>query len=647
MINTLSNIYKQQGNEIIDKLFNDHLIVSEQIDGSRFLFQKLPDNTIIYYKKDGEQINYIDRTLMKFYENAITFIENMPIAIKVNLPDYWTFGFQYFPSAAPINIVYDRMPKNHLILTDISIRNEVGRTTKVIHDAKVLRDWAAKIDVEQPPIIFNGRLSDFQKSQLKRFLETPDEDLIQLFKTQSFTRYIISILNPKLMNSALMNDLDKPIEGINFKFIGSNKSEVVNAKVIDPIFFNSAKEVKETPRKANDMYQIVMLDIVEFFEEQDIDKILLTNTSPEERYVELISSIFNDYVNKNGHKYFGIDFESPDFSKRPEFDVNLEFIKNPRTRELIQNEYLRNLFKILLSSFRKYRKHPTDILTQTIIDSINSIINKIENKIMDSEQKFDSAVDFQTFLSKSHIKESASEFEQEIFEGLNLHSKEQGLKKVNIFVGRFQPFTLGHAKVFETLHKENKLPVVVLIVRSGKRADEKAPFDEDTQMRLFAAMQKEYKFLEAIYIINNASIDSIFNQLRPAYEPVLWGTGTDRYNSYNRMISRYKEELNALDEFEPYEIKRGDEDISATKVRNALKIGDKDTFKRMVPKSIHKFFDELKYIIEQISEGDALTFDEFIKNENLNESVENKTERFKHIYKSENKLNEDEQSKEI
>ena len=261
---------------------------------------------------------------------------------------------------------------------------------------------------------------------------------------------------------------------------------------------------------------------------------------------------------------------------------------------------------------------------------------------MDSEQKFDSAVDFQTFLSKSHIKESASEFEQEIFEGLNLHSKEQGLKKVNIFVGRFQPFTLGHAKVFETLHKENKLPVVVLIVRSGKRADEKAPFDEDTQMRLFAAMQKEYKFLEAIYIINNASIDSIFNQLRPAYEPVLWGTGTDRYNSYNRMISRYKEELNALDEFEPYEIKRGDEDISATKVRNALKIGDKDTFKRMVPKSIHKFFDELKYIIEQVSESDALTFNDFIKSNNLNESVENKTERFKHIYKSENKLNEDE-----
>ena len=205
MINTLSNIYKQQGNEIIDKIFNDHLIVSEQIDGSRFLFQKLPDNTIVYYKKDGEQINYIDRTLMKFYENAITFIENMPIAIKVNLPDYWTFGFQYFPSSAPINIVYDRMPKNHLILTDISIRNEVGRTTKVIHDAKVLRDWAAKIDVEQPPIIFNGRLSDFQKSQLKRFLETPDEDLIQLFKTQSFTRYIISILNPKLTSSALVS----------------------------------------------------------------------------------------------------------------------------------------------------------------------------------------------------------------------------------------------------------------------------------------------------------------------------------------------------------------------------------------------------------------------------------------------------------
>jgi nicotinic acid mononucleotide adenylyltransferase len=641
MINTLTNIYKEQGKEFIERLFNSHIIVCEQIDGSRFLFQKLPDNNLIFYKRDNEQINYIDRTLMKFYENAIAYVEGLPIATKANLPDNWTFGFQYFPSSAPINITYDRMPKNRLILTDISIRNEAGRIVKVIHDPKVLRDWATKLDVEQPPIIFNGKLSDYQQQQLKQFLDTPDEDLYQLFKTTSFTRYIISILNPALTRSTLMNDLEKSIEGIIFKFINPGKTELVSARLVDPMFYYTSKSIPEKPRKSNDMYQIVMLDIVEFFEQINIDEVLLTDGTPEERYVQLISMIFNDYVAKNGHRYFGIDFESPDFSKRQEFDVNLDFIKDARTRELIQNDHLRNLFKIMLSSFRKFRKNPTDILTQTIIDSINSIITKIDNKIMDNEKKFDNVLDFENFLKKTHIQEANSEFEQEIFEGLNLYTTKQGKKKVNIFVGRFQPFTLGHAKVFETLYKENKLPVVVLIVRSGKRPDERAPFDEDTQMMMFGAMQKEYKFLEGIFITSNAAIDSIFNQLRPAYEPVLWGTGTDRYSSYSKQIKRYREELNALDELEAFEIKRGDEDISATKVRNALKIGDNDTFKKMVPKSLHRYFKELKYVVEQLSEKTALTFTEFIKTDKINESVEQPTEeRFTHIFKPENKTEE-------
>jgi cytidyltransferase-like protein len=351
--------------------------------------------------------------------------------------------------------------------------------------------------------------------------------------------------------------------------------------------------------------------------------------------------LFNEYVAKNGHRYFGIDFESPDFSKRQEFDINVDFVKDARTRELIMNDHLRNLYKIMLSSFRKLRKHPTDILTQTIIDSINSIITKIEFKINETEKSFDNVLDFQSFLKKTHIQESNSEFEQEIFEGLNLYTTVQGKKKVNIFVGRFQPFTLGHAKVFETLHKENKLPVVVLIVRSGKKPDAKAPFDEDTQMRLFAAMTKEYKFLEAIFVTTNAAIDSIFNELRPAYEPVLWGTGTDRYNSYSKQISRYKEDLNSLDELEAYEIKRGDEDISATKVRNALLIGDQDTFRKMVPKSIHKFFKELQNIIEQVNEKDTLTFSEFIKTDTINENAEVPTvSKLTHLFTPENKTEE-------
>ena len=45
-------------------------------------------------------------------------------------------------------------------------------------------------------------------------------------------------------------------------------------------------------------------------------------------------------------------------------------------------------------------------------------------------------------------------------EALNVPHKEKGKKPVNMFVGRFQPFTLGHVKVFEKMYKENGLPVI-------------------------------------------------------------------------------------------------------------------------------------------------------------------------------------------
>jgi cytidyltransferase-like protein len=599
---TLNNIYKEKGKEFIDSLFNSYVIVSEQIDGSRFLFQRQFNDELIYYKGVGSPISFVDRALMKFYEKAINHIENLHPEVLDMIPDNWTFGFQYFPSLSPIKIVYERLPKNNLILTDISIRNDAGRVIKVINDPKILTKWSEILNVERPPIIFSGHLTTEQKDKIRDFLDTNETDLISLFKSNSFTRYIITILNPSLTKTALSNSLDKDIEGIIFKFIKDGQSEIFSAKVIDPVFQYTTRELNsKPPRKSNDMYQIAMLDIVEFMEEYDLSKLHITEEDQEARYVELISSVFNDYVERNGHKYIGVNFDTPEFAKKPEFEVNTKFIRNARTKDIIKNEYMSNLFKIILSSFRKYRKSSTDILTDVIINSINDIVDRIEKRIRE-EVITDVALDFETFLKSNVYKGEKSMFEQEIFSGLNLDTREQGLKKVNIIVGRFQPFTLGHMKVLEQIHKQNGHPIVIFIVRGVKSNFAKNPIDADTQIRMFGELKKEYRFLEAMRIIPTAAIDTIFNSLRPAYEPVLWGSGTDRLKSYRYQVDKYGEDLNALSEFDIYEIKRDDEDISATKVRDALTIEDYDTYKKMTPKSIHSFFDELKAIINPIDE---------------------------------------------
>jgi cytidyltransferase-like protein len=190
-------------------------------------------------------------------------------------------------------------------------------------------------------------------------------------------------------------------------------------------------------------------------------------------------------------------------------------------------------------------------------------------------------------------------------EALNVPHKEKGKKPVNMFVGRFQPFTLGHVKVFEKMYKENGLPVIVYMVRGGKADPEKRPFDEDMQQAMFAKMKKQYPFLEASFVVPNGAIDTMFAAARPAYEPMMWGYGTDRKKSYGAMINKqsYRDALGVDPSFKGFEIKRGAENISASKVRNALKIDDEKTFKKMTPKSIHRFYKPLQTIMQPIKEN--------------------------------------------
>lgn len=210
-----------------------------------------------------------------------------------------------------------------------------------------------------------------------------------------------------------------------------------------------------------------------------------------------------------------------------------------------------------------------------------------------------------------------------INEALKVPHKEPGKKKVNMFVGRFQPFTLGHVKVFEKMYKENGLPVVVFLVR-GKNSDpEKRPFDEEMQQAMFAKMAKQYPFLETAIVVPNGAIDTMFAAARPAYEPVMWGYGTDRKKSYGAMIDKqsYRDQLGVDPDFKGYEIFRTDDNISASKVRNALKIDDEKTFKKMTPKSIHSFYKPLQNILKPIKENNNMknlqTLNEFVNEDNM------------------------------
>ena len=212
-----------------------------------------------------------------------------------------------------------------------------------------------------------------------------------------------------------------------------------------------------------------------------------------------------------------------------------------------------------------------------------------------------------------------------INEALKVPHKKPGMKKVNMFVGRFQPFTLGHVKVFEKMYKENGLPVVVFLVRGKNPDPEKRPFDEGLQQAMFAKMAKQYPFLETAIVVPNGAIDTLFAAARPTYEPVMWGYGTDRKKAYDSMINkdRYRQELGVDPEFTGYEIFRTDDNISASKVSNALKLDDEKTFKKMTTKSIHGFYRTLQDILQPVKENKKMkNLKSLNEHSNANESVE-------------------------
>lgn len=600
MSNKLQDIVTEyrKNSQKVRGLLGKYVVITEQIQGARLMCQRVGDE-LSYFKKTNTEIDRVERSLMVFYESGIEYLDSISEATIKQMPENYVFNFLYFPSNSPVDIQYDRKPKNNLMLNSIFVKTDSGNIRKVITDTRVLNEWASKLNVNKPPVIFEGKLKDTQLNALHSMLSY--DNFKGQFEDVTFCQKFLSIMNSALKSSILMNDLEKNVEGYVFKVVQPGKPSI-HYKLNNP----KLERVHKEKREASDIYQLTVLDIIEYAFKHDFEKSTLVEKDSDMRYIELMSDIFNKYIKENAHKFVGLEFEKPEFANSEVFNLNTKFITSIETRKYLENENLQDLYKIFLATFRKRRKSPTSLFTETTIQTINEIVDRIENKVT-TMQKEDSLFTFKDWKNKV------------VNEGAIVSNTKPGRKKVNFFIGRFQPFTLGHAKVFKRLYEVNKLPVVVCLVRGSKPDPQRRPFDADIQQAMFAAMQKEYKFLEASFVIPNGFVGSVVDALRPAYEPVVWGTGTDRADSYQNMIDKYKDDMNTP-EMAIEIIKRTDANISATKVRNALLINDEKTFKKMTPKSVHKFYEQLSTILQQLQESaqDSLIFSNF-KAQYLNE----------------------------
>jgi len=626
-IRHLKDIHEKLGDEFLNKLLNEYLIVNEKINGNFLGFKKNRESDTFKFFNKKNEIGYIDKVLSRFYNEPIDYIENLSNEVVQRIPSNFYFGLEYVPNTNANMEEYGRLPKNGLVLSFIHEINEKGDVIKTIQDKDILDEWSNILDIEKPPIIFEGKLSDEQRVEILDFVYSPLDKLVEKFKTKSFIKYVISVLNDDMDSSFLERSIFRDLNGLVFRFYEGDrenpKAKVFLAKLIDPIFQNKIEKIEgsEVKNKAEDYTWLIVIDLMNFIESYDLKTInnwKITGNDYQERYLKFINIIFKSFISKFKSKYEGLELNKPDFLNKKEFDLNIDLIKDPYILDLInESDTYKEIYKILLNFFRKKRKKSNSpFFDSKMILQLNLLVDKIK-KILFKEKVFEGF--FPTF--NEYVGE-ADEFIPMSIEGFEKNKRSISKpKKVNLLIGNFQPFHLGHIKAIEKLKSKNNLPIVLVsIIKDSPTED--SPFSERIVRKMLNSVEQEYgKLIDKAILLKKGSIDDILGSLKPAYIPVLWGTNRNKLEKYALQLNYLKKRHPSLDINSDFKLVEIPKYQSSSDIRKLIKNQNYAEFKRLVPNSIASDFYNLKKELDSINESNVSINSDDSNINKINESI--------------------------
>lgn len=157
------------------------------------------------------------------------------------------------------------------------------------------------------------------------------------------------------------------------------------------------------------------------------------------------------------------------------------------------------------------------------------------------------------------------------------------MERVNLVFGRFMPFTKGYYKCVEEAWKAKGIPTVICMIRVPEdKVDEKHPFPSAMIVDLYKDILLKDPKIVTVIDVPRADPVLVHQQLGDKYQIASLTCGTDRFAAYQWMY-KYKEQADLADDFEILEVKRSDEDVSATKARKALLDDDRMEFLKLIP----------------------------------------------------------------
>jgi len=359
----------------IDLISNNKIIVYEDVQGSPIYAKWDGKNIIIKPRKlSNDPLNIIDLAIQKYYGPVFKFFNMLSENTKSLMPKNWWFEFEYFFDTQPAHIKYDKLPKNGLILTSII------KGKKRVWNVDEIEEYANLFEVDSLPIIFVGKLNDKQIEVIKYYLNTSVEDLKYIFDDNNFAHFFYKILNPSLNGSTLMNvgTFQENIERIIIKI--PNKKEEINIAILNPLYQQQEDEDEKT--KFLETYSIILLNFLEQIQLIDLEDIELKSDSRSELYLELMSNLYNYWIDNTIDSFEYFEFSVPKFFKEDKYKVNVNNINNKETLKYIENDEKKEYaFRSIVGSFLRTRKKPVGLFNETSLKLFNDTVNKINQRI--------------------------------------------------------------------------------------------------------------------------------------------------------------------------------------------------------------------------------------------------------------------------
>jgi hypothetical protein len=426
----LMNLNDVQDPKYLDEILNSELVVIEDIQGSKIFVNWDGENFTIKSKSiNSDPINLIDLAMQNYYNFAIDFFEALTDRVKSLMNKRWWFGFEYFPDTQPANITYNRIPKNHLVLSSICKNNKFSYTVEE------LDEYSRLFDTDVAPVIFKGVLDEEAKQAIKYFLNTTEKDLEYVFGENSFSFFFYKLLNPNTEGSFLMNDeFQQNLE----RLIIRTKSSNISFQILNPLY-QKMSETNST--EFVEVYTLILVNFLNFCQSVDFKHIKLNGNKRDEIYIHFICKLFNIYLSEIKDDLLNFDFIVPEFFDKDKFRINTELLPNKVTKNYIkQDKKIEYCFKVILGSFNKKRKKPIGIFTESTIDIFNRFVDMIQkmidqylNKKSEVELTKGGLIDFGEFFDIKYDVDGSGEVYPDIYKEIEISSEDKEKKKGDKF----------------------------------------------------------------------------------------------------------------------------------------------------------------------------------------------------------------------